>query len=205
MEIDREEWASVLTRLEAAWDRQAAPIAHALHPGLTQDEIDSITAPTGLVLPDELRTWWGWHDGGSATDLGQSAAEIGPGGWLFLPLQAMVEVYHAQIRSAPLELAPFPDWYWHPSWFPIVISVGGPSHVLFADTSEAPKSAPSPVRHLDEMWSDFRTVRSSTLLGTVTTWVHLLETGTVRWDRSTQQWTTDYEGLTPEQRRSACI
>lgn len=35
-----------------------------LTPGLTDIEIDRIVEPWGLQLPEEVRTWWRWHNGG---------------------------------------------------------------------------------------------------------------------------------------------
>ena len=34
-----------------------------LRPGLTDAEMDALTEPLGIVLPEEARVWWGWHDG----------------------------------------------------------------------------------------------------------------------------------------------
>lgn len=34
-----------------------------LRPGLTDAEMDALTRPLGIVLPEEARVWWGWHDG----------------------------------------------------------------------------------------------------------------------------------------------
>src|ERR1051325_9879191 len=53
----------LLDRLSATWRAHGAPIEDALAPG---GAVDSFTSEDGRLhvdLPDELRTWWAWHDG----------------------------------------------------------------------------------------------------------------------------------------------
>ncbi|MFV0461041.1 MAG: hypothetical protein ACK5MT_19990 [Actinomycetales bacterium] len=52
-----------LERLESHWHRLGAPVASMLAPGLSDQQMDDIVGPTPYVLNDELRAWWGWHDG----------------------------------------------------------------------------------------------------------------------------------------------
>jgi hypothetical protein len=57
---------ALLDELGGRWRDLGAPISDALRPGLTDAEIGALTAPLGLVLPEEARRWWRWHDGASA-------------------------------------------------------------------------------------------------------------------------------------------
>ena len=43
----------------------------ALAPGLTDQQIDTLTAPYGIDLPEEARVWWRWHNGRHA-DVGHA-------------------------------------------------------------------------------------------------------------------------------------
>jgi cell wall assembly regulator SMI1 len=57
-------------RLSATWRDHGVPIEDALVPG---GAVESFTSDDGALhvdLPDELRTWWSWHDGASWGALG---------------------------------------------------------------------------------------------------------------------------------------
>jgi hypothetical protein len=69
--------AGLLAQLEDCWRACGAPVADALRPGLTDDEMDALTAPLGIRLPAEARRWWGWHDGANAKP-GYEAPLLGP-------------------------------------------------------------------------------------------------------------------------------
>jgi cell wall assembly regulator SMI1 len=55
--------ADVLPRLDA-WLARHRPTYHAaLNPGATKEQLDGLQTALGLPLPEELRTWLGWHNG----------------------------------------------------------------------------------------------------------------------------------------------
>lgn len=54
--------ADLLERFASALRARGIPVDD-LMPGLGDDEIDEITGPVGLELPEEVRAWWRWHDG----------------------------------------------------------------------------------------------------------------------------------------------
>jgi hypothetical protein len=62
--------------LEAAWRAHGAEIATVLAPGLSDDPITALVEPLGPTLPAEARSWWGRHDGVTATTV--FGWEIGP-------------------------------------------------------------------------------------------------------------------------------
>lgn len=60
----------LVTQLRRIWSQSGASIAHSLQPGLTDVEMDALMNPLGLRLPEELRGWWGSHNGASRANGG---------------------------------------------------------------------------------------------------------------------------------------
>lgn len=56
--------AELLESLLDSLTRAGFPTVQRLRPGLSDDEMDSLTAPLGLTLPHEARIWWRRHNGG---------------------------------------------------------------------------------------------------------------------------------------------
>jgi len=95
---------SALAALESYWSRRDPAWSKRLPPGLTQREIqDAEAAIHPMVLSDELRILYGWHDGdGDGLVFGDD--------WpYFLPLSAAIEWW----RFGHDELG------WTPCWFPL--------------------------------------------------------------------------------------
>jgi hypothetical protein len=79
-----------LTQLKLRWEKLGlVGVLDHLRPGLTDAEMDALTEPLGIVLPDEARVWWGWHDGTDPLVIdpiqGAKFAMLAPGR-IFLPL-----------------------------------------------------------------------------------------------------------------------
>lgn len=56
----------LLDALQDRWVRgEAADLVSHLQPGLSEERIDELTSPLGLVLPPEVRTWFAWRNGGA--------------------------------------------------------------------------------------------------------------------------------------------
>ncbi len=91
--------AEQLERLKASWRRAGAPIVDHLEPGLTRDAIDAAFAPyEDLEPPEELYTWWGWHNGAAGHMLG--------GDREFLSLEAALAFYEDIQPGVPSVLLP---------------------------------------------------------------------------------------------------
>ena len=72
-----------------------------LGPGLSDAEMDALTEPVGIILPEEARVWWGWHDGTDPLKIdpirGEQFAMLAPGR-IFLPLgQAVKECQTSRV------------------------------------------------------------------------------------------------------------
>lgn len=83
-----------LEQLKQHWEKLGlVGVLNYLRPGLTDAEMDDLTVPLGIVLPDEARVWWGWHDGTDPHFIdpiqGGKYAMLAPGR-IFLPLSDAV-------------------------------------------------------------------------------------------------------------------
>jgi hypothetical protein len=95
---------SALADLDSYWSGRDPTWSKRLPPGLTQRKIqDAEAAIDPMVLSDELRTLYGWHDGD-----GQGLA-FGDDWPYFLPLNEAIEWW----RFGHQELG------WSPCWFPL--------------------------------------------------------------------------------------
>jgi hypothetical protein len=79
-----------LTQLKQRWQKLGlVGVLDHLRPGLTDAEMDALTKPLGIGLPNEARVWWGWHDGTDPVRIdpirGEEFAMLAPGR-IFLPL-----------------------------------------------------------------------------------------------------------------------
>jgi len=133
-----------LQQLEERWREVGAPIVANLRSGLTESEIDTLTAPLGLQLPDEARTWWRWHDGVSADVPLRDDRAVG----VFWPYQPLAEVVERCLRwreiSDQVAAGGEPRWFLS-TWLPI--SSEDPLAILVCDCgSEA--GAPTPIRRI---------------------------------------------------------
>jgi len=61
--------SELLLMLEAEWLRLRAPLAGRLRPGLGPAEVHAKVAALGLTAPDDLVTFFGWHDGADGSDV----------------------------------------------------------------------------------------------------------------------------------------
>jgi cell wall assembly regulator SMI1 len=183
----------LLKQLKRRWKEQGAPIAAALRPGLTDDEMDRLTSPIGLRLPREARRWWGWHDGASPQIPGRDvAAEIGPR-MAFLPLADAVSECR-RIRALLMEVSGGegdPDWKW--SWLPM----NADKRPLVFDCG-VEFDAPVPVRSFffEDPAAGAEGARSIGEL--VTIWLEAIDCGAWAYERQRNRWTYDWTKLDPD-------
>lgn len=75
-----------LERFEAALRRAGAPVVDYAEPGLTPDQARALTVPFKKIeLPQELLTWFGWHNGATRGSLSLNR--------MWLSLQEALEEY----------------------------------------------------------------------------------------------------------------
>jgi len=199
---------ALLEELGARWRDQRAPIAERLQPGLSDGEMDALTAPVGLHLPAEARIWWGWHDGVPADPSGLMVyRQIGGAGLPYLPLADAVTEYRRRralaaesTREAPADSERARvDFWWDPTWLPVTYSGHGSAVAIGC---EVPPGTPSPVRVVDwEDMSDSRSIVTPSLRTVVTWWIEALDSGSFRYDQDRNVWTGDPDATPPERRR----
>ncbi|WP_433792049.1 SMI1/KNR4 family protein [Actinoplanes sp. CA-252034] len=186
-----------LARLEAAWRSQGSPIADELAPGLTDARRAELEAETGLVLPGELRRWWGWHDG-VREGCWVSESRIGAGAWLFLSLEEAIEAWRERVEWS----GSFPEnrenWNgeWAPWWFPVV---SGHTAFLFADLSSATDDA-VPIHLWAQQPTGVFTPVVASFGEVVRGWAEGIERGFFVWSQEDEEWDIPFN-VPPEIRK----
>ncbi|MBO3085967.1 SMI1/KNR4 family protein [Cellulomonas fengjieae] len=155
------------------------------------------TAFPGLDLPDELATWWAWHDG-ITQSLG-IGAPIGGSNMLFRSMAQTIDLRRMELDIAE-EAAEPPDitaeLIWPHTWIPVLatqdstfaieLAPRGRGTVLFRDGREMGRNAPTAA----QSWPVV-----------VQWWSTLLRIGATRWDATALRhgrWVTD-EKMVPDE------
>lgn len=193
----------LLSELDRLWRGQGAAIADNALPGLTDDEIDALIDPLGLVLPEELRVWWRWHDGvrGSlaafASDYDE--ASVGPGAWQLISLAEAVDRYRSEPRKAQYVGDPIAgEFYWRDSWFPFVQA--GSNDVLFMDTTQI-SGGRCPIRiRYSWNWEYWDVDQAPSLADAVQVWIRTLTDRYYVWNPETREWDHDRLKMPPDLR-----
>jgi cell wall assembly regulator SMI1 len=185
-----------LESLRVEWQRLGAPIAGALAPGITPEEIDALAEPFGLRVPTELKALWEWHNGVQPTEGPDADLTIGPGGYYFFSDQQALKSYeqnrliHAEPPAPDLLAA---DMYWHASWLPFMEQ--GPQR-LYVDCDRRVSAHPgaAPIRLVSWEWEAYDVDIASSLAEAVRTWTWLLSQDfyQVVDEGSRRRWDVDY-------------
>ncbi|WP_164842368.1 SMI1/KNR4 family protein [Actinoplanes solisilvae] len=183
---DEENGVVVFEQLRHEWMNHRAPVADHLRPGLDDSELDAVEASTGLVLPSEMRRWWGWHDGVQrrvpGTALGPES-RLGAGGWDLLSLSEAL-AHRASLIELTAEFVEDDEVRWLPEWLPVV---GYDSNYLFI-TAGAPRAPHSSVRLWARTPDDPYTVRAPSWIAAVAVFTELLRGGEYTFDPSSERW-----------------
>jgi|GEM_PF-2043237 len=110
-----------LDRLER-WLREHQPaLLDAMHPGVTDTELDAFEHTIGRKLPDDVRAFYRWRNG--------IDKDVFSTRWQPLPLDDLLRFYRDRIAekkelSDQRGLDSEPGW-WHPAWLPIIATDNG--------------------------------------------------------------------------------
>jgi cell wall assembly regulator SMI1 len=181
----------LLGQLEARWRQQGAPVAGALRPGLSDEEIDDATGAIGLRLPREARRWWGWHDGADPPAPGLAPAQLGPGKNFLSLADAVKEcerTRQVQRQAWGDDLGP----HWQAGWLPLFSS----NRPIVFDCSGSDVQ-PVPVRSFffEDPTAGEEGVGSIGEL--VLVWIEAIDCGAWRYDQSAGRWLYDWKKLDP--------
>ncbi|MDQ2630054.1 MAG: SMI1/KNR4 family protein [Actinomycetota bacterium] len=182
-----------LAELERLLVNQEAPVVQRFQPPASGEALAAVEAYLGAPLPDELREWWGWHNG-----IDESSGErpiqssIGP---IFFALSTVGAVETSrELRIGAEEDAPEdPDSLWASSWIAIR------SQGRVACECNIPTDAPVPVLHVDYHKAAYPGAVICHSLGRmVQWWIEALESGAWRYDREDGRWERVFELVPPE-------
>ncbi len=185
----------LLHLLEERWTQQGANFARLL-PGASRAELDAAEDQLGFALPQEVREWFGWHNG------------INPdqqlGGMVTFPnlkvvgaLAYSIKDRHTNLFNSPVDPEDDPngDLMWNPTWLAITSTE---KHQLVADCAgaaqdqqpPAPAPAPAPVHYIS-WWTTNRPWREPSLpsiTAMLEIWWQLTEDGLWSYDTKRQAW-----------------
>jgi cell wall assembly regulator SMI1 len=173
------------------------PVDALSEPGLSDAEMDEMTAVIGLVLPGEARVLWRWHDGipedGRANPLGA----FGP---RFLRLDEAIAC-HRKYREVVVSVVEGnPDIRFAPSWLPMFDE----QHSLVIDCAVG-VDEPTPLRMINLENPDEPLVWARSLGEAVRLWSDALDRGLRNWDAAKQAWEVDLSSLPPIEQASPLL
>jgi len=175
-ESSRLRW--LLHRLEERWVAEGAGIAAALRPPVTEEQLRQAEAEIGARLPEEVRVWFGWHDGVDESAGVQTSLPF---------LRELVSLDLAlDLRWEFLSDAPRPEYTYRSAWLPFASA--GPSNAFVVDCSGG-TAALTPI-HIVDFWTDepWDIIRTPSLTAVVEMWWQLTEQGIYRWNPQAGGW-----------------
>lgn len=195
--------SELLKRLEASLRAQEAPVLSRFNAGLTDAEIDALTMPLGIELPEEPRIWWKWRNGATPQvddPYDGNGCTVGPQ----IRIWTLAETIAARADEMELakEIEPDdPDYWWNPVWLPFTTAP------IAVDCSETVDGC-CVIRNTDPMWDpNDRGPQAMASMGElVELWIHALDNRIWRWDPSVGEsggWFQDHDLVTPELRRTS--
>jgi hypothetical protein len=150
--------ALTLETFEQALHRAGAGIVNHWRPGLSDGEIDKLGQLHGLVLPEDVRRLWRWHDGCSLA-APPDANEIAPGR-RFPPLAPVLSSY-AEFAGSFHDLYGIDDRFIEPfTATPMIFfdcrgAIDAPAPVLVSHDFEEPMQTLSSIGDLFAVWTQF--------------------------------------------------
>jgi cell wall assembly regulator SMI1 len=156
-----------LDRLNAAWVANRAPVADHLAGPRPAEEVTAILTSVGFDAPEELVSWFTWHDGHTIDRGGRYLAESGIGGYQLMTLNECLGELRVW-REVAAEEPELNDWKWDHSWFPLMRNGGGDAVVVVTD-----QGSPCPAGEFTAV-GGYRQVATS-LSDLILVWVRRIE------------------------------
>jgi cell wall assembly regulator SMI1 len=189
-----------LTKLERLLAEQKAPVVKRFQPPASNYVLAAIESEFELPLPEELRLWWGWHDGTDVKPHERSAkASIGPLFEFLSAEEALKATREAKELAEDIDPNE-PETYWGRTW----LAIGTDGRVA-CDLAQGP-DAPLSILDVDyhKTSRPGRSVAKS-LGEMVQWWIEALESGAWRYDDEHDRWERRYELVPPERDRTGLV
>ena len=170
---------------------QGAPIDGHLAPGLSREVIAEKLDTIGMRPPDELVTWFAWHNGLQQPPGGRLRADCLPPCLIPSTLDSALERYYTDADADHEE----GRWDVAPGWLMLDHTMDG----LAIHCGDDPTRAPlvRAVNMENPLWAEHSSQQVVSLCTAVSYWIRSLELGVHRWNREAQQWDYDYWRITP--------
>ncbi|MEN3267946.1 SMI1/KNR4 family protein [Pseudonocardia sp.] len=155
----------LLDALEQRWRDQSPAMIQLLQPGLQNDEIDRLSEPLGFPLPEEVRTWYRWHNGSSNQPI------------------ILWRAFGTLADDVTTTLAYEQDEeQWQKGW----IQVMDDKPLMIFDCRGG-VAAPVPVWHLDYAFAFPTRPVFDSIGDMVSFWIELIDDGQIYWDPNGEQ------------------
>ena len=189
-----------LAELEGILAEQGAPIVQRFQSPMSLERLAAVEAYLGLPLPDELKQWWGWHDG---TDIKEDELAVqGSVGRIFNVVSSTEAVeFSRELRRGAEEDAPEdPDSLWASSW----VAIGSQGRV--ACECNIRRDGPVPVLDVNYHKAAYPGAVVCHSLGKmVRWWIEALESGAWRYERERNRWERTCDLIPPEREETGLV
>ena len=190
------------TRLKVA----GVPVDEWLAPGVAEQTVREELESVGLIAPDELIVWFGWHNGRSTTIPREVSVHALPD---FSPLSVgeAVKGYEREVLNfeAPPVYpgrTPIPDEFFQfgvtRGWMRLVGSVYGTAIECVSPPSEPPRLRSANEDFVESAPEGF--YQAVSLCTLVNWWIESLDSGAFTWDATGGRWLVDQMRLPASQR-----
>jgi cell wall assembly regulator SMI1 len=199
MAVEKSPLWQMLQRLDTFFVEQDAPVAQALHPGLSAAELDVAEAELGFPFPQEVRDWYGWHNG-------MDEVLDGVEGSIRLPNRKLLSSMREAIDARQQFLTPGTEIelveVYEPTWLPITQA---DVLTIVVDCAGAAKDrqAPAPVYGID--YEDDWDQQLPSITAMVELWMTLIDQGYWRYDHDLDSWADTYAQIPLEYRRTDVV
>lgn len=182
----------LLDRLSATWRAHGVPIEDALAPGRAVESFTSDDGSLHVDLPEELRTWWAWHDGGiegrrplrSMGPYVEPYSSMDSREWWQTMLAEAASMAANMAADLPENEMADPDFWWQEGWVPL-FNPGTGYHV--ADCRLGPAGL-TPIRRVDWHHEERLPPATDSLGQLVEWWIEAIELGIWTWDKDSGTW-----------------
>lgn len=195
---------TLLQRFEDTLRATRTSVVDHLQPGLTDREIDRLTAAVDVRLPTEARAWWRWRNG-VAPDARMSLV----GDFRWLPLQMAIRDYGERreesvtLANQPWAVGPArdPEFVWPARFFPVIAASDG---AIACDCSVS-DGEPAPMRLVSWEGGPATAAATRSFAEMIEWWIEAVTSGGWAYDARVERLMPIWERLDPRRRATGII